>query len=103
MPRDLADVAKQPGKCIAIGNLQAFVGINIEDPIAARPFDGVVARRREIIAPAEVMQLNRIPPGDVYRVVVRTSVDEKDLVDVSDKRSKTIFDECSLVADDQRR
>jgi hypothetical protein len=63
----------------------------------------MVAGCGEIVGPGKMPELDRIPAGDAQRLVARAGIDQDDLIDASDERSKAIFDECRFVADDQRR
>ncbi len=101
VPRDLAAVGKHGIEDGAVGNVEPLVGVDVEDPVAARLLQRVVARGGEVVAPGEVSELDRKLLRLRDRVVARSGVDHNDLVDVADERLQTPFDETGFVPDDE--
>jgi hypothetical protein len=102
IPGHLSGIVEDSVEQSRCGYLEALVGIDVEDPVASCLLERKVAGSRKIIAPGEMMKLDRKPPRLFDRVVPRSGVDNNDLVGFADERLQAFFDEPGLVADNQR-
>jgi hypothetical protein len=100
--RDDAQVREQRFERGAVPRGQALVGVDVEDPVAARGVQRGVARGREVVGPAVIDQAGAVLERDRARPVDRTGVRDDDLVDASGERREAAREEALLVADDER-
>src|SRR5262245_38632503 len=80
-----------------------LVRIDVEDPLAARETERVIARCREIAPPREILEARAVRGSDLLRAIGRARVDDDDLVDEPVQRGETAVEKLLLVLDDQAR
>ena len=100
--RDDVRVGEQRLERDAVPRGQALVGVDVEDPVAARGVQRDVARGREVVGPAVLDQACAVLERDRARPVGRPGVRDDDLVDASGERREAAGEEALLVADDER-
>ena len=103
IPRYLSIVGEHGIEVLAIRCGQAFVGVDIKNPGAIGLVDRKIACGREIVAPRKMMNADRKAARFFDGIVLRTGIDENNLVDDASQGCKAVFDKASFVSDDQRR
>ena len=87
----------------AVEGSHAFVGVDVEDPLAGRAVEGDVAGSREVFRPDMVEHEGSARLGDSDRRIGRPGVDDDDFVDNAGQGVEAAGQEALLVADNHRR
>lgn len=84
-PCDLFEITENRVEKRGFRYFETFVGIDVKDPVACRLLERKVACGGKVVAPSEMMKLNRKTSRFFDRVVLRARVDDNDLVGFADK------------------
>ena len=79
----------------------ALVGVDVENPVAPRAIEGVIAGCGEVVRPGELVHPGAVCPRNVHGPIGRAGVDDDDLVDELVERREAGRQEALLVLDDQ--
>ena len=83
--------------------MKSFVAIDNENPLPPRQIQSVVARRRKIIHPGEIVHPRTVTPGRFLGAVPRARVHHHDLINGALERLQTAADRPFFVTRDQAR
>src|SRR4030095_16402220 len=78
-----------------------LIGVGVEDPLAAREVERVVARRGEVVDPSKLVEPGPGLPGDLPRAVGGPGVHDHHLVRAVADRAEALAEEALLVPDDE--
>jgi hypothetical protein len=92
-------VRKQLAQLAAMTIRNAFVSIEIQNPLAAAFAKRIVARLRKISRPCEIKNLGTKVSGNLFCPVSRAGVNDNDLVNDTCNALKTSLEELLLVLD----
>jgi len=96
----LARLLDQLSQARAVALVDHVIGVHPEDPLACGVAERLVPRRREAVAPGEVLHPRPASQGELLRAVLRARIDNDHLVDPRPNAVETLGDVPLLVADD---
>jgi hypothetical protein len=79
---------------------QTLVGVDIEDEVAGRRFERMVASRGEIVVPAPLKNTGSKRRGNLSRAIGRAGICYDDLIDLIANRAQALFEHRLLIPHD---